>query len=190
MSEILFMPIDIPFDDSLNEYIDTHEYDFTFSTWNVMKLTEQTKNYAVAEFKDHVQNDIITYLNNFPYTEYINVKFHQAKENIATPAHVDLVHSENNKFKNHLQDNEPCGYRIFVKGDTSKLYVINSVGEKIYCSFPDTSVFVIRHTDGIHGADPDENRIVLFLSGLIDKDKHEEILQRSKEKYKEYIIYN
>jgi len=194
--KILFLPIDIPFDNSLIKYIDAHKYEFTFSTWNVMKLTKQTENYAVSDFNDHVKdkwNDIIIYLNNyFPYVEYINVKFHQSKKNIATPAHIDLVHPEKNiEFKKHLQDNEPCGYRIFIKGDRSKFYIINSAEKKIHCSFPnDTNVFIIRHADGIHGSEPDNNRIVLFLSGLIDKDKHEEILKRSKEKYKDYIIYD
>ena len=193
---ILFSPIDIPLDNSLTEFANNFQSEFEFANWDVMKLTNDSTNYAVADFKEYFKdshsNMLDYFYREFPFTEFINVKLHRAKSGKLTRPHSDLVNpAVNPVLTRHLIENEPCGYRMILKGDSSKLYIINSKGNKQYCSFPENcNAFLIRHTDGIHGADADDNRLALFLSGIIDDKKHNRILARSLAKFKNYVIYD
>jgi hypothetical protein len=63
-------------------------------------------------------------------------------------------------------------------------------GERIYCNMPeDTDVYVLRHTDGWHGTEEDDNRQTMFLHIEVDPVKHQELLKRSLDKYSKYAVY-
>jgi hypothetical protein len=53
----------------------------------------------------------------------------------------------------------------------------------------ETDVYVLGHTSTIHGVEEDSERLTFFMHLEIDADKHQEILQRSLNKYKEYAIF-
>lgn len=57
----------------------------------------------------------------------------------------------------------------------------------------DTDWFVLNNHVGYHGsflAPPEYRKITMFIAGKLDAIKHLEIINRSIEKYKDYIIYN
>jgi hypothetical protein len=57
----------------------------------------------------------------------------------------------------------------------------------------DTDWFVLNNHVGYHGsflAPPEYRKITMFIAGKLDEVKHLEIINRSIEKYKDYIIYN
>jgi hypothetical protein len=57
----------------------------------------------------------------------------------------------------------------------------------------DTDWFVLNNHVGYHGsflAPPEYRKITMFIAGKLDTVKHLEIINRSIEKYKDYIVYN
>lgn len=57
----------------------------------------------------------------------------------------------------------------------------------------DTDWFVINNHVGFHGsfmAPPEYRKITMFIAGKLDAEKHLELVKRSIEKYKDYVIYN
>jgi hypothetical protein len=57
----------------------------------------------------------------------------------------------------------------------------------------DTDWFVLNNHVGYHGsfmAPAEYRKITMFIAGRLDTDKHLELITRSVEKYKDYIIYN
>ncbi len=57
----------------------------------------------------------------------------------------------------------------------------------------DTDWFVLNNHIGFHGsfmAPVEYRKITLFISGKLNPEKHLELISRSIEKYKDYIIYN
>ena len=52
----------------------------------------------------------------------------------------------------------------------------------------DTDCYVTNHTSGWHSVGEDKDRITIYISGFIDKDKHITLLNKSKQKYSEYIV--
>ena len=107
-----------------------------------------------------------------------------------TKAHIDFTTPEiNQSLYDHTQSNEPCGYRMLISGTVGKFFVVDGAGVKTYgVTPPETNTFVMRASDGIHGADQDQNRMILYFQGILDQDKHRQILERSYQKYKDSMI--
>ena len=58
---------------------------------------------------------------------------------------------------------------------------------------PETDWFVINNHIGYHGSlllPPKFKKITMFFAGKINEEKHLELLKRSIEKYKNYVVYN
>jgi len=53
----------------------------------------------------------------------------------------------------------------------------------------DYPIYAFNDQQAFHGADPVvEDRVILICSGLLDHQKHEELIERSVEKFKDYVI--
>jgi hypothetical protein len=53
----------------------------------------------------------------------------------------------------------------------------------------DYPIYAFNNKDFYHGADPVlDNRIIMICAGLIDHTRHEELIKRSSEKFKDYVI--
>ena len=67
------------------------------------------------------------------------------------------------------------------------------ITEKRYCTIPEsTDGFVLQSYGSMHGVDKtpgDDNRLLAFIIGWIDPIKHQKIINRSKEVYKDYVHY-
>lgn len=188
MNNILWCPIDLP----KCPVIPSAKTDFVWHFWEVTKLTVNHSNpYEVTDFTEEVKNshpELVKWFEFFPYKNIRNVKLnHQislVKRHIDfTKPDMDPLLHENNVV------NEPCGYRVLIKGTRkNKLYVVHN-GEKIYCEMPeDTDVYVLGHTSTMHGVDDDDDRWTIFTHFEIDELRHKELLQKSLTKYSKYAI--
>lgn len=53
----------------------------------------------------------------------------------------------------------------------------------------DYPIYAFNNKDVYHGADPVlDNRVIMICSGIIDEEKHQALITRSSEKFKEYVI--
>ena len=93
------------------------------------------------------------------------------------------------------KEDEPGTYKAFMVYDKPLMYFQKekAVEDKIYIKHPNelTKWFVINNHDALHAADlpePPDRKIIMSIFGKLDKEKHQEILKRSLEKFKDYII--
>jgi hypothetical protein len=189
MKTLLWCPIDIP----KCPAIPNMELDTIFGYWAYTKLTIVTgESYKETEFTDLTKKtypELIDWFKLFPYKNIRNIKLnkqmHEVKPHIDfTKPELDLNLHQNNSR------NEPCGYRILLRGSRkNKLYVIHNE-EKIYCDIPeDTDTYVLGHTSVMHGVDADDDRWTIFTHFEIDDDLHKILLNKSLQKYSNFAIY-
>ena len=199
--DILWMPVDIPKFDRCQELID----DFTID-WETNKpeydvrgqlFLNKKSNYEVSTPKDGLTSSqlaVIEYCKKYlPFTDYINIKIHHI-QTTGMEMHVDFGDpTKNESLYEHTQENEPCGYRMVIQGTKSGEVAVSRNDEIIVPRMPeDTDWYSISHTGTLHGTpsniDDIKDRYVLFVQGWVDKEKNTELITRSLEKYKEYII--
>jgi len=190
MKKLLWLPIDIP-KFPINDLLITTSSKWQF--WNFFKMTQEMDTpYSVSDFRNEIKTDypeLIEWFKNFPYQNIRNIKFNIQQE--AVRAHKDFVNPtvEFNLFKNNYS-NEPCGYRILLKGKRHDTLYVENKGKKIYTYLPDsTDVYVLRHTDGKHGVEIDKNRTTIFTHFEIDQNKHKLLIEKSLEKYSNFAIF-
>ncbi len=124
--------------------------------------------------------------NHLPYNDVVYVNFLEQK--IPCQLHQD-VGSRPDK------EDEPGSYKAFMVYDKPLMYFQEKrdVEDKIYINHPNhlTKWFAINNYDALHAADlpksPDR-KIIMTILGKLNKEKHQEILKRSLEKYKDYTI--
>ena len=95
----------------------------------------------------------------------------------------------------HQLANEPIGYRFIVSGSRNSLYMCDQVDnqKKIFCSVPEnTDAYVMNHCTQPHGLDIrpdiDDERLVGFIYGIVNVKQHQELLEKSKNKYSKQVI--
>ena len=192
MSKLLWCPVDLPKFPSKFSIITEKNWKF----WNIAKLTNTLEGnaYQKTKIKEEISNkypELMEWLSLFPIESIRNFKFNIQTSSVAT--HIDFQNKKEDEelFMNN-NVNEPCGYRILLKGRRENcLYMKNDrYGKKIYCTMPDdTDVYVLRHTDGWHGTEEDLDRQTMFLHIEVDPEKHQELLAKSLTKYGKYAVY-
>lgn len=196
MNKILYMPIDLPAYDTPLELIENFTpkapegrnvaYEFEYQ-----KLTTTPGEYGISEWLNYGKFE--KWLESLlPIKQIVNVRInHYTKDG---GMHRDFVYPKDNKeLWNHCNKLEPCGYRMVIQGDRNfKLDIEKSNGEIVYPTFPEeTNWYAISGTETLHGGmkeDPD--RYILFTNFWVDEPAHSDLIKRSMEKYKEYIIYD
>jgi hypothetical protein len=82
---------------------------------------------------------------------------------------------------------------MVIQGTKSGDMAINNNDEIIVPEMPeDTDWYLISHTGTLHGTPENINdikdRYVLFVQGWIDKERHKELISKSIDKYKDFIV--
>lgn len=116
-------------------------------------------------------------------------------QKVRTPQKLNITKSQD--MLQHQIENEPCGYRFIVNGSRNSLYMCkNESGqEKYYCTIPnETDSWVLNNCSQPHGVDLqkpgiDDDRIIGQITGIVDVNKHKDLLARSRQKYKQYVVY-
>ncbi len=186
---LIWCPIDLP---KCPEFPNLNATTF-WHFWNFMKITESSQTaYGISFIKNDVllqYPNLVQWFRMFPYKTIRNIKLNQQVKEVKP--HIDFTKPElDPHLYNNNQQNEPCGYRVLLRGGRkNKLYVVNK-DVKIYCEMPDdTDVYVLGHTSTMHGVDQDEDRLTFFLHFEIDPERHQSLIEKSLVKYSKYAIY-
>jgi len=180
MNNLLFLPVDIELTN------------FTFKRYN-NSLEQNSFNLwwsASVILDDCVEkNDFNIVLDQLPFTQITRIT-HKIQTALVHP-HVDVMPEmglKNEEF-DHIKNNEPCGYRLVIVGQHDKLKVHNGK-EWVTARLPIVPCcYLLNSTIGRHKVDVDENREIIYIRGFVDPEKHQEIINRSLEKYKDYAIF-
>jgi hypothetical protein len=199
--DILWMPIDLPVFDKKDELVKEFKTDFTADakSYDVrgQLFLEHSNNYEISKVKEgltYSQTDLIEYCKtNLPFTDLVNIKIHHITTS-GMKMHIDFGDPEKNpELYKHIQEHEPCGFRMLIKGTKSGDMAVMSNDEVVIPTMAtDTDWYAINYTEALHGSSPDatdiDDRYVLFCMGWIDKEKHKELINRSIDKYSDYIV--
>ena len=188
---LLWLPIDLPKfpTENLDLIPDTH-----WAYWKFKKLTNSTERlYQKTDIIDDIKikyPEIVSWFRLFPYKNIRNIKFNLQLSEVG--AHIDFTDpSADPELHNNNAVNEPCGYRVLLRGKRSNaLYVMND-DKKIYVELPEeTDVYILGHTNVLHGVEYDPGRLTLFTHFEIDESLHQLLVEKSLEKYSRYAIYS
>ena len=193
---ILWMPVDIPKYQYKKDLIDNFVGDSPpddgtgAQAFQYQKFTTTNKNYSKSSWIE--ESSLTKYIDkNLPIDHLVNVRTNNYLK--ATEMHIDLLTPDKNAdLWKHEKSLQPCGYRMTIQYDNNikNPYIQKNNGETVLAKMPiDTDWCVIRSTDTTHGGNYDPDRFILFTHFWVNKQKHYEILKRSINKYKDYIIY-
>lgn len=116
-------------------------------------------------------------------------------QKVKTPEKTNITKSQD--MLQHQLNNEPCGYRFIINGSRNSLYMCKDepASQKYYCTIPqDTDAWVLNNCSQPHGVDLqkpgiDDNRIIGQITGIVDVEKHQNLLEKSRTKYKQYVVH-
>jgi len=192
VTKLLYTPIDFNLKLDSTEILENFNPGVDWNFWKFEKLTEDSNGkYGANEFKESSIErypNLCKYINNLPFANISNVKINLQTQK-AIP-HIDFVSPEQGQdlFQNNI-DNEPCGYRIIVKGKKDAVKIHTEAGVNT-CKMPnDTDLYVIDSSSIKHSVEEDAGRVTVYITGFIDKDKHNQLIENSLTKYKDYAIY-
>ena len=186
MNNILWLPIDIPKFPLPELELETQT---SWAHWDFAKLTNnQDTPYSETTIKDSVDDELKEWFRNFPYKSIRNIKFNIQKDVVSS--HIDFTRPDIDP-ELHLNNsqNEPCGYRILVRGTRKGNMYVEHNGKKFYTEMPEeTDVYVLGHTSTLHGVDFEPGRVTVFTHFEIDPVLHKQLIERSLLKYGKYAI--
>jgi hypothetical protein len=215
-SRIRFVPLDLPELEFKQTVLDEFVPDTDFYFWSEEYITVRDRSiqfHDAMPMKD-THKELQQYVqDNFPFTDIVLMKLIRANRDVKP--HVDDNYIDydgperdyntiSREFRDHQLDTEPCGYRIIISGDRKSLYltdgaptVIDGVltygvpTQHIPTEVPTTTdCFALQSYGSMHGVkktDGDDDRLLLFVVGWLDKDKHSALINRSRIKYMEYM---
>ena len=214
---MIFCPLDIPPIPNKRQILDTFSGDESFAWWREETLLgekDPTKPFGPAgkwTVKAKKYPQLIAWIQqNLPFKYFTYIRIARSRGDVwphvdANYATAPLPHHMTMEqwMIDDIRANEPAGYRFIVGGSRTNLYMCKNYDPeykdssildqpKYYCTIPDTTdAFIINHQDQPHGVDVDDtdkNRLVGFVIGKIDHNKHQTLLEKSKIKYKQYAI--
>tara|TARA_E500000331_G_scaffold277453_1_gene270213 strand:+ start:486 stop:1097 length:612 start_codon:yes stop_codon:yes gene_type:complete len=197
----LYTPIDLPaMTVDRQEFIEWHEAN---RKRNANNIGHSTKDFiapwlvSFAYKKDSGWNDsllkVIPNLKNIvenylPFTNITYINFLEQK----IPC---MLHRDRTSQTTINSNDQPDSYKAFMVYDKPLMYFQKDkdIEDRLYIKHPNnlTKWFAVNNYDALHAADlptdPDR-KIIMTISGELDIVKHREILKRSLEKFKDYII--
>ena len=155
--------------------------------------------------EDHLKNQVVGNTNTFFHPEFAKL-FPQLVEAIKalpfkelTGASVKIQRGPSFPHQDDLHTIEGDGLsepkRItmsLTNVDHSMLYLEKN-GQKYYPKIPaGYPCYAFNNADVMHAADydPTRIRIILDTAGMLDVEKHQELIKRSISKFKDYVIYD
>jgi hypothetical protein len=206
MNNIILLPIDLPKlalnRDKTLEYFDARKERHQDWNWVSFKKTNQPIDPELLKLFPDLDEKLraiplLDYDNggHFDFREqFVNNKPHQdpiaktlAPSNLGPTAYKNLVMRDILETFYVLPNSTNPN---IVQYDTRPKEELNPV----FPILPDTTDwFVLNNHLGYHGsflAPTECRKITMFIAGKLDSTKHLELLNRSIEKYKDYIIYN
>jgi len=176
---ILFLPIDIDLSNfDFTQFDDSKKLTAFNPYWNSSSISTNTV----------VKNKFDDILGQLPFTKITTLTYKEQKGRVGD--HVD-VYPEMNLYENeleHINSNEPAGYRIVICGNTDAIEIFNGV-EWVVARAPQTPCcYVLNSTKARHRIKEDIGRKIIYIRGFLDTEKHLKLLSNSYIKYKDYAI--
>lgn len=206
LTNILFLPIDLP-KLSLDR-------DKVLEYFNLKKEPHQDWNWVnFKKYNQPIDADLVnifpgieTCLRALPFTDYDNNLHIDFREQVVynrphqDPIAKSLVDSSlgPTAYKNLVMRDKLESFYLLPQSTNPTItqYDTRPFSEfnPVYPELPEeTDWFVINNHIGYHGSllvPPKYKKITMFFAGPIDESRHLEMIQRSFEKYKNYIVYN
>ena len=227
LRNIGWMPIDVPKFDKKEELIADFHDDFKDTGYVgdahdmqiqrvVARSAFETKFYTEDDLRFQekeltpTQRDLLEYCKKYIPIFDPEIRLHKIGPK-GMAMHLDFLKyipgtktQKNPEFYDHIVANEPCGFRMKVRGTlTGELKAMRGNEEEGYdwdnpivARMPtDTDWFVLNSTSLMHGT-PDRvadnidtnDRYILVMIGWPDVEKLDELLTRSAEKYKNLVL--
>lgn len=179
MGTILFLPIDIDL--------------------STLSFIQKDRSVQLTDFNPYwdstpidqssiIENKFYKILNQLPFVK-ITTMTHKIQQK-AVGKHVDVYPSM--KFApgefEHIKANEPCGYRLVLKGKKDSLEIFD--GEQwITAKIPDVPCcYLLNSTIGHHRVKDDPDREIIYIRGFVDAIKHQQLIEKSLIKYSNHVI--
>lgn len=166
--------------------------------WNKRYDRDQT-----VRFNPHIPPHMVVMfkemLNALPYEQYTFAQILSQKKHI--PPHQDGLYDVKKPVRSAVYEGaidfnnepEPAGLKVMLSHRNAKsFYVMRSPGSsREFIRLPDsTSSFAINERRFWHGARYlGEPKYILSTFGIIDKNRHRDLIDRSVELYKDYAIH-
>ena len=213
MRDVIYTPLALPQIEDKQTILDRFDAPETFVWWGEEtllgeKATNNPLGYPQAwtARARQLYPQIVDWVEtHVPCDELYYIRIARARS--AIPPHID-GNEVNPTHKHHLAirqetrdyllEHEPVGYRFQIAGTRDKMYMCAehdytrdmSWQNKTQCYLPeDTDSFVLRNQDQPHGVDEDvEPRLVGFILGKPNAQRHNQLLEKSINKYSEHVI--
>lgn len=216
MSEIRFLPLDLPKFEYKQKVLDEFNPDTDFYFWSEEYITERDRTIPFHDpmpIKENVHIELMNYIDeHFPFEGIVLCKLVRANRDVSP--HVDDNYIDfkgpskdyntiTREFRDHQLQTEPCGYRMTISGDRGSLYLTDGepsvvdgkleygkITQHIDTYIPEsTDCFALKSYGSMHGVrktPDDDNRLLLFVVGWLNQDKHHSLIERSMGVYSKY----
>ena len=179
---LLFTPIDIDLTGIENfvQYDDSFKIKAFNEWWSTSRVSEQTIE----------KNNFNKYLDQLPFDRVTVVSYKIQTKTV--DAHVDVnsrmgfdpIEIENIKAA------EPAGYRLVICGQKDALEIYDGKEWKTIILPHVPCCYVLDSMRCRHRVKEDIGRKLVYVRGIINLTKHQELLQRSIAKYHGYQVYS
>ena len=215
MDDIIFLPLDVPPLADKQEIIGKFNSDRRYVWWDEQLLVgnkdydkplgyPEPPNDCAADFpalmkhvEMHLPFDWLSYFRLARAVKPVGLHVDDNYVNPPFPHHKAITQD----LKQHHLDNEPMGYRVIISGSRNTFYFCKQYDPeyktqieqpKHYVTIPDaTDFFLIRNYQQPHGVDTndqDADRIVGFLLGHLNVDKHRDLIARSMARFGDHAL--
>lgn len=179
MKDIIFLPIEIE--------VDQTEFDLKSKS---MKTFEGLWETRFISGPDLLKPEIKKICDQLPFEKITLVKYNRQATDI--PPHVDVQPSyirEKDEYE-HICENEPAGYRLVLIGSPDKLEVFDGK-EWVTAKLPKTPfAYVLNSTVTQHRVIGETGRMSMYFRGFLNTEKHQQLIEKNLEKYREYAIFS
>lgn len=181
---------------------------YSLTAWKVLKLRTKPEDPNSVKSRWFVQNEpgdwswtpkaikyapsLIKWIED--YLPFKDIRYCAALSSVGTiKAHSDIPFTADQELIDYHKNNEPALFRIVIDGDLIKngFYVSSDTTGKQYTTLPETSPgWAMGATTCLHGNDDQipSHKILCYAMGELDRDKHQELIERSYLKYKDFAV--
>ena len=179
MNDLIFLPIEI---------------DIISTTFSINRPTKSTFQglWETKELNEwELNKSEIKYIaDQLPFKKITLVKYNTQSSII--PPHVDVQQEWTTAVEkfNHIKKNEPAGYRVVLIGQNDSLEVFDN-REWQQARLPRVPfAYVINSTSCMHKLSFEAGRQTLYFRGILDENKHKELLKTNLNNYRDYAIFS
>ena len=109
-------------------------------------------------------------------------------------AHSDIPSLQVDPKSKYYYDNDPCMFRLLIDGSfINNGFFVQQGDAKTYVALPKESPgWVMSASQCLHGNDDPikNNKILCYMMGIVDGERHQQLLADSYAKYKNYAIFS